>query len=182
MSDSTQIVLLGGCSGVAKSSYARYLSVKKNMIHRLGSGFIREMAKCFLSEHDCPSLYRYSFDTVSGEASTDTLIAQSIPLQPMIFRAMRRAWSEGTGLIVEGVNVIPGLTEISDVPAVRYFLHVESEDAHFKMINGETHKHRAVSLEQFYRVRAMQEDFIVRANDNGWKILDVSEGDFEAFN
>lgn len=173
----SKIILIGGASGVAKSSTAKVLSERLNITHRLGSGFIREMAKSFISEESCPALYRYSFYQEKGLSPMENLIAQSRPLQPMIELALTRASREGTGLIIEGVNVIPGLMN-SSVPGIqRYVLCVHNEKAHYTMINGETHAKRFVSKDQFRLVRSIQSEFLERAKTFGWKILDITNED-----
>ena len=42
------IFLIGGASGVTKSSLSFELMKKYKIIHKLGSGFVREMAKSFI--------------------------------------------------------------------------------------------------------------------------------------
>ena len=43
-----KIFLIGGASGVTKSSLSFELMKKHKIIHKLGSGFVREMAKSFI--------------------------------------------------------------------------------------------------------------------------------------
>lgn len=172
-----KIVLIGGASGVAKSSTAKIISEKLNITHRLGSGFIREMAKCFISSESCPALYRYSFYQDDGLSAMDNLVAQSRPLQPMIELALMRANREGTGLVIEGVNVIPGITEFSVHDVDRYLLCVQDEEVHYSMVNSETHANRYVSMSQFKLVRSIQSELLLRATMYGWKILDITKED-----
>ena len=56
-----KIFIIGGASSVSKSSYG--YNWCKHKITMLGSGFIREMAKSFLSKNNVPELYKHSFQT-----------------------------------------------------------------------------------------------------------------------
>ena len=91
----TQLILIGGASGTSKTSTSNELSFKYGIAHRLGSGFIREMSKCFIKESDCPSLYRYSFAPVEGMTPFDNLYEQSKVIEPMVWLAIKRASQEG---------------------------------------------------------------------------------------
>ncbi len=170
-----KIILIAGASGVAKSSTSKKLSELYGITHRIGSGFVREMAKCFISEKDEPSLYRYSFYQDKQISAFDNLYSQSAVIQPMMQLAIDRAYREGTGLIVEGVNVIPGLTLMQYKEIQRVVLYVEDEAKHFEMINGDTHANRHVSQQQLKLVRDIQHVLIKRANDYNWPLVDVTE-------
>ena len=43
----SRIILIGGASGCAKTSTSKDISFDLNITHRIGSGFVREMAKNF---------------------------------------------------------------------------------------------------------------------------------------
>ena len=175
----SELLVIAGASGVAKSSTARRLSDAFNIHHRIGSGFVREMAKHFVSEADQPSLYRYSFYEDRTITPFENLYAQSEVIQPMMTLALQRAHREGTGLIVEGVNVIPGLTKLFTSSIKRVVLYVKDEDQHFEMINSESHANRVVSIEQFRLVRSIQDALLERAEVHEWKKFDVTTGDVE---
>ena len=173
----TNIFLIAGASGVAKTSTSKHLSEKYNIIHRLGTGFIREMAKAFISKNDEPSLYRYSFDTDKKMSAYDNLYAQSLLIKPMMQLAIDRAHSEGTGLIIEGTAVIPGLIDISKAKTKHCILFVEDEGKHYEMINGETHEKRFVTKEQFQHVRSIQEILLQKAKEHNWTSIDITKKD-----
>ena len=171
----SKIILISGASGVAKSSTSKKLSELYNITHRIGSGFVREMAKSFISEEDEPSLYRYSFYQDSKISAFENLYSQSAIIQPMMQLAINRAYREGTGLIVEGVNVIPGLTLMHYQEIQSIVLYVEDEAKHFDMINGDTHANRHVSKQQLKLVRDIQHVLIQRAAEFNWPAIDVTK-------
>lgn len=172
----SKLIYIAGPSGVGKSTTSKRLSEKLNIIHRFGSGFIREIAKSFIDEIECKELYSYSFDAVEYDApvqADEVLVRQSLPLRDPINRMANRALTEGSDIIIEGVNLIPGLTEHPQ--AHRFFLHNSNEELHFRMIHGDTHKNRLVDKNSFQRVRLIQKALHLRALAAGWHCIDVAE-------
>ena len=166
-----KIFLIGGASAVTKSTLSFELMKKHNIIHKLGSGFIREMAKSFIMKKDNKHLYTHSFET-NLRNPIKNLILQSIPLKKMFQNAINRANREGTSMIIEGVNIIPGLMEFNDIDT-KVLLVVRDEHKHFKMLKrNNTHKLRKVDEKYFQNIRKIQYQLILRAKKYNWKIID----------
>tara|TARA_B110000037_G_scaffold159154_1_gene179586 strand:- start:2513 stop:3037 length:525 start_codon:yes stop_codon:yes gene_type:complete len=166
-----KIFLIGGASAVTKSSLSFELMKKHNIIHKLGSGFIREMAKSFILKKDNKHLYTHSFET-NLRNPIKNLIQQSVPLKKMFQNAINRANREGTSMIIEGVNIIPGLMEFNDIDS-KVLLVVRDEQKHFKMLKrNNTHKLRKVDEKYFQNIRKIQYQLILRAKKYNWKIID----------
>ena len=166
-----KIFLIGGASGVTKSSLSFELMKKYKIIHKLGSGFVREMAKSFILKKNNKYLYSHSFET-SLKNPIDNLYLQSIPLKKMFQNAINRANREGTSMVIEGVNIIPGLMEFSFIDR-KILLIVEDEKKHLRMIKkNNTHKLRKVEDKYFKNIRAIQHQLILRAKKYNWEILD----------
>ena len=166
-----KIILIGGASGATKSSFSYQLMRKHNIIHKLGSGFIREMAKSFISKKKNLNLYTHSFET-NLRNPIKNLLLQSIPLKRMFKNAINRANREGTSIIIEGVNIIPGLTEFKDIDE-KILLIIKDERKHLNLINNnKTHKLRKVDTKHFKNIRLIQDELIKRAKKYNWKIID----------
>ena len=45
------IILIGGASGTGKSTISKELSERLNIIHRIGTGFIREIVRQFIDKY-----------------------------------------------------------------------------------------------------------------------------------
>jgi 2-phosphoglycerate kinase len=170
---SNKIILIGGTSGTSKTSTSRDISCEFDIAHRIGSGFVREMAKHFISKDESPSLYEYSYIPINNMTPFQNLYSQSEIIEPMINLSIKRAFNEGTSIIVEGVNIIPGLSEYKEVTD-KIILYVEDEETHFEMIHGSTHENRSVSMQNFLNVRKIQSEFINRARDYEWNIFDIT--------
>ena len=166
-----KIFLIGGASGVAKSSFSFELMQKHKIIHKIGSGFIREMAKSFISKKENKHLYNHSFET-SLKNSFENLYLQSLPLKKMINYSINRANREGTSIIIEGTSMIPGLMEFSFVDK-KILLVVKNENQHFRMIKkNNTHKLRNIDDKYFKNIRAIQNKLILLAKKHNWKIVE----------
>ena len=176
IADKPLIILIGGAAGTGKTSLAKQLSDELNITHRLGSGFVREIAQSFVSQEENAYLYNYSFRPHTNISPFDNLYKQSEVIKPPIEACIKRAHDEGTSIVIEGVNIIPGL--INDQLATLFVvLTVEDYDRHFEMIHGNTHFQRKISKEDFDRVRAIQEDFKRVAMQNQLEIIDVGSSD-----
>jgi len=172
LSQTTTVLLLGGAAGTGKTSLARTLCSELEITHRLGSGFIREVAKSFVSSEENAFLYNYSFRPHLDISPFENLRRQSEILANAMRLCMKRACEEGTSLLIEGVHVIPGLFD-TDYFTLGAVLTVESYKQHFQMIQGKTHSKRRISEDDFHKIRGIQEDFKVAARASGWPLIDV---------
>lgn len=165
-------ILIGGASGVAKSTQAMHVCKSKDIVHKIGSGFIREIARHFISKEFSPALHEYSFG-VSEKVSEPYLLLkeQSNFLVDPTLRCLERAVNEGTSIVIEGVNILPSLYD-NFITKKKFVLYVENEKQHWEMINGETHKDRTITKEQFAKVRKIQESFKQDAIDFKWQLVE----------
>tara|TARA_Y100000768_G_C23979525_1_gene684937 strand:+ start:838 stop:1428 length:591 start_codon:yes stop_codon:yes gene_type:complete len=167
------IILIGGAAGTSKTTNGNIICKHYEVNHRMGSGFMREAAKSFISKDQNPYLYNYSFSPHDNTSPFNNLYKQSESLKDPIERCIKRAYSEGTSLLIEGVNVIPGLID-SDHVKFKCIFTVDDYDQHENMITGKTHFKRKITKEQFGRVREIQDNFKILANQNDWSIIDLS--------
>lgn len=170
------IILIGGAAGTGKTSLAKRLSHELNIAHRLGSGFMREIAKSFISKEQNAYLYNYSFRPHTDISPFENLYKQSEAIKAPIEACIKRAYDEGTSIIIEGVNIIPGLIN-AELATLFVILTVEDYDRHLEMICGKTHFQRQIDEKDFDRVRMIQEDFKRAAMQNRLPILDIGAAD-----
>jgi 2-phosphoglycerate kinase len=168
------IILLGGAAGTSKTTLSKMLVHELDIAHRLGSGFIREIAKGFVGREENPFLYNYSFKPHIEISPFENLHKQSDVLTPSMELCIKRGFNEGTSLIIEGVNVIPGLISKKYV-SLSAVLAVKDFDQHYEMITGKTHFKRSISSEDFKKVRSIQDEFVKRAEINGWDVIYIDE-------
>ena len=137
------VVLIGGATGVGKSTLATQLAVRLNIVRVVATDAIREVMRAMLTEALMPTLYTSSF--AAGDAlreppgrSEDKVIvgfreqtaAVSVGVQALI----KRAVVEGTSAVIEGAHVVPGFFDLDPyqgkVLAVPVVVTVEDEDLH----------------------------------------------------
>jgi 2-phosphoglycerate kinase len=140
--DMPLILLLGGATGVGKSTIATQLATRLGITRVISTDAVREVLRSALTSNMFPWLYASSFEADKAVRqpiphSGDRLIigfreqAQSVAVgaQALIDRSIR----EGTDLILEGAHLVPGFLEgaMSDEALiVPLLITVEDEELH----------------------------------------------------
>lgn len=185
--DKPLVVLLGGATGVGKSTVATQLGARLGVNRVIPTDAIREVMRAMLEQELAPALHTSSFDA-------DRLVRQPIPRRadPLLvgfreqavmiavgIRALvRRAVTEGTPLIVEGVHVMPGLidlTEFDDAVIVSALIMIDDEElhrSHFQSRGLEAHG-RPVEryLAHFDRIRKIQGHLVSLAREHDMPVI-----------
>ena len=170
------IVLIGGAAGTGKTTIANKLCTELSISHRLGSGFIREIARSFVPKKEAPALYTYSFRPTEKISPFENLCRQSAVIKKAVEACIRRAYDEGTSIVIEGVNIIPGLIN-PGLTTLFAVLSVNDPKMHKEMICGQTHLKRRISETDFTAVREIQDDFIKVSGENGVPVVDITDID-----
>lgn len=118
--DAPLIILIGGATGVGKSTLATRLAVRLGITRVTSTDAIREVFRAAFSEELMPTLYASSY-----EADRMLRVPVTKKANPLIIGFQRqvatvavgmkalisRALEEGTDIIVEGAHVVPGFLE-----------------------------------------------------------------------
>jgi 2-phosphoglycerate kinase len=137
------VILIGGATGVGKSTIATQLSARLGIVRVVATDAVREVMRAMFTSKLMPTLYTSSFDADSAlreppPRPSDKVIvgfreqtaAVSVGIQALI----KRAVVEGTSAVIEGAHVVPGFFDLSPyegkVLAVPVVLTVEDEDLH----------------------------------------------------
>jgi len=141
------IILIGGTTGVGKSTIATQLAARLGITRIISTDAIREVMRALFSERIMPTLHTSSFeaqDAVRGPMprSADRVIvgfeeqvrAVAVAVEALIERSV----FEGTDLIMEGAHLVPGF--VSSPPwsppwedkavVVPILITVDDEDVH----------------------------------------------------
>jgi 2-phosphoglycerate kinase len=147
------IVLIGGTAGTGKSTLAQELSWEMRFDHRLGTGFIREVAKSYHSAATAPELYSFTF---RAENPIEHLVAQARILKPAIDSCIARARNEGTSLVIEGNHLIPALYH--EAPVDLYVvLAAPPTGEHRARLHGQSHNRRRLTEADIANVRGIDD-------------------------
>ena len=132
------VVLIGGGTGVGKSTVATQLAHTLGITRVSSTDFIRQVLRAAVPEGIAPELSRSSFELDQGLARDGGMRHAEFERQASqvllgVRATIERAVREGMPLIVEGIHLIPGLVELDGVPdsvTVQVVLSVEEGDEH----------------------------------------------------
>lgn len=137
------VILIGGATGVGKSTIATHLAHRLGIVRVVATdGSIREVMRSMLSAELMPTLHVSSFqtDTVVREPTrrSDALVAgfreQTAAVSVGIEALIKRAAADGTSIVIEGVHVVPGFFDLGihgeRIVPVPLVVEVEEESRH----------------------------------------------------
>lgn len=142
--DRPLVILLGGATGVGKSTLATQLAGRLGITRVIPTDAIREVMRAMLSEDLTPALHSSSFDAdrvvqrpLPRRESEPLLVGfreQALTVAVGIRALARRAVLERTHLIVEGVHALPNVLEPEEFAdsavVVPILVTVEDEELH----------------------------------------------------
>lgn len=168
------IVLLGGATGVGKSTIATTVASRLGIVRITSSDAIREVMRGIFTREMMPSLHVSSFDVAahlreppSGDA--DPVIAgfrrQVQAVSVGITQLIRRAVVEGIDLLIEGAHVLPGFIQLpgrSEAIVSSMVVTVDDEQihrSHFVARSSDTRSQRQGRnyLDHFKEIRLIQD-------------------------
>jgi len=193
--DQPLIILLGGATGVGKSTVATQLAARLGITRVISTDAIREVLRAAFSQQLIPTLYVSSFNAdealrVPLSSAADQLIvgfqeqvtAVSVGIKALIARALE----EGTDIIVEGAHVVPGFLEGWEeefpqavlVPVVITVSDIEMHRTHFELRAVETRSRpRDRYLSNFEKIRALQTYIVGLAERSGAPVVEMFDLD-----
>jgi 2-phosphoglycerate kinase len=137
------VILIGGATGVGKSTIATQLAARLGIVRIVASDLIREVMRSMFSPELMPTLHTSSFeaDAALREPPTraaDPLIVgfreQTAAVAVGITALIERAALEGTSIVIEGAHLVPGFYELEAfadrILAVPFVIAVDDEERH----------------------------------------------------
>lgn len=138
--DRPVIVLVGGTTGVGKSTVATTIAHRLGITHVVPTDALREVMRAVLSRDLVPALHQSSFlawKTVDQTFEKNPLIAGYLDQVKIVSVGIRavieRAVKEGLNVVIEGVHIVPGFINCpicEDAFVVPMIITVEDEDLH----------------------------------------------------
>lgn len=186
--DRPLVILVGGTTGVGKSTVATALATRLGITRITSTDAIREVMRSVFSEELMPLLYESSFTawrrlSAPLPAGADPVIVgfreQTQAVLVGIQAIIQRAAKEGVSIIIEGVHLVP--SEVQRIKARRAFivpfvLHVadpELHRSHFYVRELETEGYRPFMRyrENFEAIRAIGEHLVDDARRLGMPVM-----------
>jgi 2-phosphoglycerate kinase len=137
------VVLIGGATGVGKSTIATQLAVRLGIVRVSGSDAVREVMRAMLTSQLMPTLYTSSFDAGSvllepPTRTVDQVIVgfreQTAAVSVGVNALVARAGMEGTSTVIEGAHLVPGFYDLAAhedrILAVPVVVTVDEEETH----------------------------------------------------
>jgi 2-phosphoglycerate kinase len=137
------VILIGGATGVGKSTIATQLAARLGIVRVVATDAIREVMRAMLSPELMPTLHVSSFqaDRAMREPATraaDALVMgfreQTAAVSVGIDALIDRAAAEGTSIVIEGAHVVPGFFDADKhgdaILAVPFIIGIDDEERH----------------------------------------------------
>lgn len=189
------VILVGGTTGVGKSTVATQLAARLGITRVISTDAIREVLRAVFSRELMPTLYVSSFSAGSAmrvplPRSADEVIlgfqeqvkAVSVGIKALIARALE----EGTDIIVEGAHVVPGFLEgweqdFKEAVLVPIVITVTDEKLHRTHFHLRAMETRARPddryLNSFDKIRAIQSYISQLAVQSGVPVVEMYDLD-----
>lgn len=185
--DRPLILLIGGATGVGKSTVATQVATQLGITRIVSTDAIREVMRATVSPDLVPHLHVSSFEAIETRAtvpSTSTVepllvgfLRQVAAVEVGIRQILRRSVLEQTDTVIEGVHLVPGMLSLPDpaeavvVPSV---LSIEDELFHrsnFTARGQDSRRPHQRYLERFDQIRRIQEELLARARATGVPVV-----------
>ena len=136
------IVLIGGTTGVGKSTIAAEVAHRLGITRFVSTDSIREVMRGIFSRDLMPALYESSFNAWRGlrvpvpHGASPVIVGfreQAAVVATGIKSLIERAVVEGVSMVLEGVHVAPGYidpSQFKNASVVQVLIGVDDEDAH----------------------------------------------------
>ena len=186
------IILLGGSSGVGKTSLALEAARRLGIRRVLSTDSIRQVMRLMLSSELVPAIHASSFDahlSIATDANAAGLeqdevvqgfMAQATVVSVGVRGMIERAIDENTSMILDGVSLVPGLIDLASYAADAHIIYLVvarlDEDSfrnHF-IARGKRQLHRNATryVENLEGILKIQEHFLELADRYDIPIVD----------
>lgn len=140
--DKPLVILIGGATGVGKSTVANMLATRLGINRTVSTDVVRQVMRSLFTSELMPTLHNSSFSAWQGmnlplPSTTDKVIVGFIEQAGVVAVGVRalveRATVEGTYFIIEGAHVVPSCVDpnhFKDAFVVQLVLAVRDEKQH----------------------------------------------------
>ena len=180
------VVLIGGTTGVGKSTLATQLATRLGIVRVVATDAVREVMRALFSKELMPALHASSFEAGSvlrEPPSRDAVVVgfreQTAAVAVGVQALVERAAMEGTHLIIEGAHVVPGFIDLEPwrdrILAVPVVVTIEEEEVHrgHFAVRASDHAGRPAQryLDRFEDIRRVQRYIKSQALSHGVQVI-----------
>ncbi len=182
------VLLIGGATGVGKSTIATQIAARLGVVRVIPSDSVREVMRGLFSRELMPTLYTSSFDADSAlreppARAADRVIVgfreQTAAVAVGLRALIERSANDGTSAIIEGAHVVPGFLDVERfadrVLAVPVVVTVEEEEVHRSHFHARSADSSARPfdryLSNFDNIRRVQKYIKSQALSHDWPVI-----------
>jgi 2-phosphoglycerate kinase len=166
------VVLIGGTTGVGKSTLATMLAARLGITRVIATDVVRQVLRAFFTREAMPSVHHSAFEAGGLEGYRE----QADRVATGVAAIVERAANEGQPIVVEGVHVVPGALERSlrarcvVAEALLVVADEELHRGHFSHRPGTRPAERYLAA--FEEIRGLQDHLAERAREAGIEVID----------
>jgi 2-phosphoglycerate kinase len=166
------VVLVGGTTGVGKSTLATMLAARLGITRVIATDVVRQVLRAFFTHEAMPSVHYSAFEAGGLEGYRE----QAERVATGVAAIVERAANEGQPIVVEGVHVVPGALERSlrarcvVAEALLVVADEELHRGHFSHRPGTRPAERYLAA--FDEIRGLQDHLAERAREAGIAVID----------
>jgi 2-phosphoglycerate kinase len=169
------IILLGGATGIGKSTVASELSYRLGIHSIIGTDIVREVMRKMVSRDLLPTLHTSSFGAWKAVAAPSSYLSSVIyafelqvsHISVGVNAIIQRAFNEGVSLVVEGIHLVPGYVYSPEETMFHFILKLSDKKEHINRFHtrGKDSKRPAETyIEEIDRIRQVQDHIVGRAH------------------
>ena len=177
-------ILLGGATGVGKSTIATELAFRLGIRTIIGTDTIREVLRRVIAKELLPDIHVSSFmagDVVNAPKGIDPLIygfeTQVKHVSVGVKAVIERSRREGLNALIEGIHIVPGFVELREnefmyiitVPSSEHLLAHFYDRARYSVRGAERYVKNAD------RIMSIQEYLVEKAKEHGIPVVENVE-------
>ncbi len=183
------IILIGGATGVGKSTLATQVAHRLGVTRLTSTDAIRQVMRACFSKDLMPSIHYSSFeagkvvraaDKRGADRDISGFVSQIEKVCVGVNAIIERTIKEGMWMVVEGAHVVPGFLnekQWKDALVIQLLMVVENKESHrshFVVRDQETEGVRSLEkyVENLEKIRRVQSFLIDRAKAAGVPVID----------
>ncbi|AFK21764.1 2-phosphoglycerate kinase [Pyrococcus sp. ST04] len=179
------IILLGGPTGVGKSTIATELAFRLGIRSVIGTDTIREVMRKIITPELLPTIHTSTFlawkelkGTVEGSPIIAGFESQVSAVTVGINAVIQRARREGLNAIIEGIHVVPGFVDMKHEMTFMYMIVAKSrEDLEARFYERTRYSKRSAEyyISHLDSIMEIQEYLIGKAREHNVPIIENIE-------